>query len=105
MISRLLGRPRTCDEDIHQSLGTLLPVRGGRHAGDADKSPKQIEWVEVLTYVPALDCALHQSINRSLDLGSGTLIQLRGTSGECIQRRGDDLLGRDVVNEQQHPGS
>ena len=29
---------RTGDEDVHQSPGTLLPVRAGGHVGDADKS-------------------------------------------------------------------
>src|SRR5258708_28232761 len=103
VIPRLRGWSRTGEEDLHQSPGTLLPVRGGCHVGDADKSPKQIEWVEVLPYVPAFDCALHQGIDRSLDLGTGTLIELRGTSDERIQRRGDDLLSRYVVNEQKHP--
>jgi len=36
--------------------------------GDADQCPKQIEWFQISTNVAALDCALHQRINRSLDL-------------------------------------
>src|SRR5262249_12261919 len=43
-------------------------------------------------------------MNRSLDLGAGSFIYLRGTADQRIQRRGDDLFGRDVVNEEQHPG-
>jgi len=100
-----LSGPRTGDEDVHQSPGALLPVRGGRNIGDADKCSKQVEWVEIFTYVAALDCALHQRINCSLDLSARTFIQFRVTSNERIQGRGDNLLGRDVVDEQQHPGS
>ena len=36
--------------------------------GDADQCPEQIEWLQIFTNVAALDCALHQRINRSLDL-------------------------------------
>ena len=73
--------------------------------GHADERPKQIEWVEISAYIAALDRALYQRVNRSLDQTAGTFIQLRGASHHRIQRRGDDLLGRDVVDEQQHPGS
>jgi hypothetical protein len=31
---------RTGDEDIDEPLRALLPVRAGRHVGDADKRPK-----------------------------------------------------------------
>src|SRR5262249_40789283 len=35
--------PRAGDQDVHKSPSAWLPVRAGRHVGDADKSPKQIE--------------------------------------------------------------
>jgi hypothetical protein len=73
--------------------------------GDADERPKQIERVEIASYITALDCALCQRVNRSPDLTAGTFIQLQGASNQRIQRRGDDPLGRNVVDEQQHPGS
>ncbi len=91
--------PRTGDEDIYQSPGALLPVRAGRHVGDPDKRAKQIEWIEVFPYVATVDGALHQRINRSVDLSAGTLIQLRCTSDVRVQRRSDDLLRRDVIDE------
>src|ERR1035441_6276882 len=94
-----LDRPRTKHEDVHKSPGALLPVRAGRHVGDADKSPKEIDWIEVLAYVAALHRALHQGTNRFPDLSVGSFEHLRGTSDERIQRRGDDLLCRDIVNE------
>jgi len=37
--------------------------------------------------------------------GSGKLYAVSKGSDERIQRRGDDLLRCDVVNEQQHPAS
>src|SRR5215472_17819326 len=101
--SVLFAWPRTGDEDIHESSGALLPVRAGRHVGNADKSTKQIEWVEVFPYVAALDRALYKCINRSLDLSSGSFINLRWSSDQRVQGWGDDLFGRDVVNEKKHP--
>jgi len=37
--SRLFDFPRTRDEDVHESSGALLPVRTGRHMGNADQHP------------------------------------------------------------------
>jgi hypothetical protein len=39
-VSRLFDWPRTRDEDVHESPGALLPVRTGRHMGNADQCPK-----------------------------------------------------------------
>jgi hypothetical protein len=50
---------RTAYEDIHESPRALLPVGAGGHVGDANQGPKQIDWVEVLSYVAVLDRALH----------------------------------------------
>src|ERR1700751_84746 len=36
----LLDWPRTGDEDVHESPRALLPVRTGRHVGNADQCPK-----------------------------------------------------------------
>jgi hypothetical protein len=71
----------------------------------ADERPKRIERVEIASYITALGGALYQRVDRSLDLTAGTFIQLRGASNQRIHRRGDDLLGRNVVNEQQPAGS
>ena len=105
VITALPGRTRTGDEDIHQSPGALLPIRAGRHVGHADKSPKQIERVEVLADVAAPYRARYQRIDRSLDLCPRAFIQLSRASHICIQGRGDDVLCRNVVDEQQHPGA
>ena len=74
-ISSLFRWPRAGDEDIHQSPGALLPVRAGRHIGDPDKSPKEIEGVKVSANLAVLDSALHEGVNRPRDLSSGTFIQ------------------------------
>jgi len=39
-VSRLFNWPRTCDEDVHESPRALLPIRAGRHMGDADQRPE-----------------------------------------------------------------
>lgn len=57
--SAAAARPRTSDQDIDQPSGTLLPVGASRDVGYADKGPKEINRVEVLTYVATGDRALH----------------------------------------------
>jgi len=73
--------------------------------GHPDQRSKQVEGYEIVAYVAALDGALHQRINRSLNQTARTLEELRRTAYQAIQRRSNDLLRRNVVNEQQHPGS
>ena len=94
---------RTGNEDVHESPGALLPVRTGRHMGNADQRAEQIERLQISTNVAGPDGALYQRINRSLDLTAGTFIELRGATDERVQCWGDDLLGRDVVDEEYHP--
>ncbi len=61
---------RTEDEDLDKSLRALRPVRRGGHIGDADKRTKQIEWVEIGTYVAVGDSSFHERMNGSPDFGS-----------------------------------
>lgn len=75
------------------------------YMGDADQRPKQVEGVEISSYIAALDCALDQRINRRLDQAAGTLIKLRGAPRNTVQCGGNNLLCGDVIDEQQHPGS
>src|SRR5246127_1703803 len=100
---RLSHCPRTSDEDIHQSPGALLPVRAGRHVSDADEGLQEIDWVEVPTYVAAFDTALYESTNYFMDWRVGSFNHLRVAPDRRIQRRRNNLLRRDVINEQQHP--
>lgn len=58
-VSLLFDWPRTSDEDIHESPGTLLPVRTGCHVGDADKCAEQIEWLQISAHVAVLNRTLH----------------------------------------------
>jgi hypothetical protein len=59
-------------EDVHQSPGALLPARPGGYMGNADQRPKQIEGVEISSYIATLDCAFGQRINRRLDQAAET---------------------------------
>jgi hypothetical protein len=101
----LSDRSCTGDEDIDQSPRALLPVRAGRHIGNADQSAKEIDRVKVSTYVAVFDGAFHQGADRFPHLRVRSFKHLLGISNQGIQRRRDDLLRRDVVHEQQHPGS
>jgi hypothetical protein len=87
---RLVDCPRTRDEDVHESSGALQPVKTGCHVEDADKSAEQLEWLEISTNVVALDCALHQRINRSLaseNLADSRLWDPRPGAYDVTERR------------------
>jgi len=73
--------------------------------GNADQRSKKVEGNKIPPYVAALDRAFHQRVNRSLDQAARALEELRRASDETIQCGGYDLLGRNVVDEQQHPRS
>ena len=83
----------------------MRPVGAGGYAGDADERAEQVEGLEVLADIAALNRAFHQRINRAADLGFGSFVELRRAAGIGVQRRGDDVLGLDVVDEQLHPGA
>src|ERR1700722_3249103 len=101
----LFGWTRAGDEDIHQPFRALRPVRAGTHAaGDADERAEQVERLDVFAYIAALDRPLHQRVDRAADLSARTFVQLRGATSVGVQGRGDDVLGLDVIHEQQHPG-
>src|ERR1700678_713881 len=55
-----LRRPRPRDKDVDEPAGTLRPVRAGGDVGDPDQSAKQIDRVQILADVAALDRALYQ---------------------------------------------
>lgn len=92
--------PRTQNEYLHQSARALLPVRAGRHISDADESSKEIDGIEVLSYVAALDRPLHECTNRLPDLAVGRFKHLFRIADQRVEHRGDDLLRGDVVDEQ-----
>src|SRR5271163_149275 len=81
-IVTLFGRARAGDKDVHQSFGTLLPVRAGCHMRDADERPKKVEWVEIFAHFTALYGALDEQVKRSRDPTARTFKQFRGASGQ-----------------------
>jgi hypothetical protein len=103
--SKLLHRPCTGNQDIHQPPCVLLPVGAGRDVGDANDSPKEIHWVKILAYVAALDRALHERANCFMNLWIGPFEHLLGVANKRVQHGSDDLLRFDRVNEQQQPGA
>ena len=96
---------RTCDEDINQSSGALLPITAGAHVGDSYHRPKEIGGVNVFSHVAALFRALDQIIDCSLDQAARTLIEPGRTSGNTVEGGRNNVLGRDVIDEQQQPGA
>ena len=101
----LLGWARTCDEDVYQSSGALLPITARAYIGNADHRPKQIGGVNISSHVAALFRALHQFLDCSLDQAAGTFIKPGRTSGNAVESGGNDVFRRDVIDEQQQPGA
>ena len=101
----LFGWARTCDEDVYQSSGALLPITPGAHIRDADHRPKQIGGVNISSHIAALFRALHQLFDCSLDQAARTLIEPGRASGDAVESGRNDVLCRDVIDEQQQPGA
>ena len=73
--------------------------------GNADEGSKQIEGVEIGADVAGLDGAVDEGIDCSLDQTARAFIEPRGTANKAVEGGGDDLLGGDVIDEEQHPGA
>ncbi len=56
----LLLRSGTGDQDVHQPLRALLPVGAGGDVRDADQGSQQIQRIQVVADVAALDGSLYQ---------------------------------------------
>ncbi len=101
----LFGWARTGDEDVYQSSGALLPIAPGAHIRDADHRPKQIGGVNISSHIAALLRTLHQLFDCSLDQAARTLIEPGRASGDAVESGRNDVLCRDVIDEQQQPGA
>jgi hypothetical protein len=100
---RLHRRPRPSNENPHQPPSACRPVRHRRNVGNPHQRPKQIKRVEIRADFTAFNCAPHQGPNRSDDLRPGALKQSCRCFDQRIERRRNQLLGRDVVHKQEHP--
>src|SRR5581483_8978615 len=67
-LATLRRRSRAADEDVHESSRALLPIGSRGHVRHADQRAQQVEGIEVLAYVAALDGPFHEGVNRSLDV-------------------------------------
>jgi len=103
--SGLFGWTGACDENVYQPLGTLLPIGTEGHMGDTDYRPKQIGGLDISSHIAALFRALHQFVHRSLDQTTRTFIEPGRASGHAVEGGRNNVLRRDVIHEQQHPGS
>lgn len=109
-ISRILGfdqRVQQLRELQEQHCGTppsLAEISLKQELSQAEGA-KQIEGLKIFADVAALDGTLDQGVDGSLDLRARPLVELRSSSHEGVQGWRDDLLLRNVIDEQQHPGS
>jgi hypothetical protein len=101
----LFGWAGTGNEDVYQSSGALLPIIPGAHIRDSDQRPKQIEGVNISSHIATPFGALHQLFDCSLDQAARTLIELGRAPGDAVESGRNDVLCRDVIDEQQQPGA
>ena len=72
---------------------------------DADQRSKQVVRIQIFAQIATPLGALHQLTDRTLDHGACAFVEPGRTSGNGIKRRRNDVLCRDVIDQQQHPGS
>jgi len=73
--------------------------------GDADQGSKQVGCIQIFAQIATSLGPLHQPIDRALDQAARTFMKPRRASGNGIERGRNDVLGRDVFDQEQHPGS
>jgi hypothetical protein len=70
-------------------------------SGTSTRANGRSEWVKVWTDDSALDGAIHQPLNSSVNEIAGCFKQLRGATDKRIQDWGDDLLRQQAINHEQ----
>jgi hypothetical protein len=100
----LSGWTRAGDKDLHQSPGARLPVVAESHMGGSDECSKQVGGLKILANIAAPFRTPHQVIDRSLDQAARILIEPGRASDDAVESGSNDVLGCDVIDEEQHPG-
>ena len=72
---------------------------------DADQCSKQVVCIQISAQIAAPLGPLHQPIDRSLDQAARTLLESGRAPDEGIESGRNDVLCRNVIDQQQHPGS
>ena len=72
---------------------------------DTDQRSKQVGCIQISAQIATPLSALHQPIDRVMDRCARTFIEPGRASDYAVERRRNDVLCRDVVDEQKHPGS
>ena len=100
---RLIVGAGAGDEDVHEPLRAQLPVRAGGDVRDSDQSSEEIEGLDILPHVAASDRTPDQQLDRRADETVGGLVKPFGPADERVQGRRNNLLGRNVIDKQEHP--
>ncbi len=72
---------------------------------DADQGAKQVGCIEISAQIATLLGALDQPVDRALDGVACAFMKPGRAPGNGIQGGRDDVLCRNVIDQQQHPGS
>ena len=72
---------------------------------NADQCSKQVVCIQISSQIATLLSALHQVINRALDHAACTFMKPRRAACNGIESGRNDVLCRNVIDQQQHPGS
>jgi hypothetical protein len=102
---RLWLGPGAGDEEVDEAAGARLPVGNRFQVGDADEGAEEVEGVHVIAEYAGFDRPFHEGSHGFVDGGVGGLDYFGVASGGRIEGGGDDFLGGDVVDEEEHPGA
>lgn len=72
---------------------------------DADQRPKQVVCIQISSQIATPFRPLHQPADRTLDQAARTLMKSGRTSGNGIESGRNDVICRNVIHQQEHPGS
>ena len=91
-------------EDVDQAPGARLPACAGIEMGEAGERAQHVGVIGVRANFASSSSALHHSRHRVGDPSARGCVELRRAADHRLEGRRDDFLGRDIVDEQPHPG-
>ena len=72
---------------------------------DADQRSKQVVCIQISLQIATPFRALHQLVDRALDQTARTFIEPGRASDDGIESGRNDVFCRNIIDQQQHPGS
>ena len=83
----------------------MLPAGRRRYEKCADEGAEQVAGVDIFAEVAAFDGAFDEGVDGGVDEAAGTFVEPGGAADNAVEGGSDDLLGGEVVDEEEHPGA